>query len=642
MFKHLSLFKIFIWMIGASLSVSNVLAQQINVEKFIFLENDLDARVNHPKKDQNGEVCALIKVVTKHTGFSFDIGSLGVVASEQKTGEIWVYIPRGAQKITIKHAQLGVLRNYIFPMPIESANVYEMLLTSADIEIVVKEKVIETQWMVITTEPSGANVFINDDYLGKTPYQGQLPAGDYNYRIENPQYHTQAGKIKITDKKETLNFNLKPNFGNLYISSLPAAGMQIYLNNQNTGKTTPATLPKINSGKHTVKLLNEWYEPIEKEFEVKDEQTTNAQFTMQAVFANIKIKTNTNASIEINGVKRGEGEFNDRLRKGIYTVKLKHEQYYDQEFQLIVEANKNQELSYELKPKNGTLEIVTTPFDATILLNNKNYGTSPNTIKDLLIGTYNLKVHKIGYKEVVKTIEIKENEITKIDLKLELDDSSIKQITEKVVSTNNSASGIQYGRGITDINGNTYKTVIIGNQEWMAENLRNTKYADGTAIPNVTDKTKWYNLTTGAWCNYENNSQYEATYGKLYNWYAVNTSKLCPTGWHVPTDEEWTVLTDYLSNKGHKSKEGIALKASSTWANNGNGTDNFGWKGLPGGCLNGYYGYFGGVESSGYWWSSSERTTGYACYRRLYRDGDDVNRGNFYKSCGYSVRCLRD
>ena len=348
MLQHISLFKIFIWMICASVSVSTISAQQINVEKFIFLENDLDARVTYPKKDQNNEVCALIKVVTKHTGFSFDIGSLGVVASEQKTGEIWVYIPRGAQKITIKHAQLGVLRNYIFPMPIESANVYEMLLTTADVEIVVKEKIIETQWLVITTEPSGANVFINDDYLGKTPYQGQLPAGDYNYRIENPQYHTQAGKIKITDKKEVLNFNLKANFGNITISSLPEAGMQIYLNNQNTGKTTSATLPKINSGKHTVKLLNEWYEPIEKEIEVKDEQTTNAPFTMQAVFANIKIKTNANASIEINGVKRAEGEFNDRLRKGIYSVKLKHEQYYEQEFQLIVEANKNQELSYEL------------------------------------------------------------------------------------------------------------------------------------------------------------------------------------------------------------------------------------------------------------------------------------------------------
>jgi hypothetical protein len=440
MLQHISIFKIFIWMICASVSVSTISAQQINVEKFIFLENDLDARVTYPKKDQNNEVCALIKVVTKHTGFSFDIGSLGVVASEQKTGEIWVYIPRGAQKITIKHAQLGVLRNYIFPMPIESANVYEMLLTTADVEIVVKEKIIETQWLVITTEPTGANVFINDDYLGKTPYQGQLPAGDYNYRIENPQYHTQAGKIKITDKKEVLNFNLKPNFGNIYISSLPEAGMQIYLNNQNTDKTTPATLYKLNSGKHTVKLINEWYEPIEKEFDVKDEQTINTSFTMQAVFANIKIKTNGNASIEIDGKKRANGEFNDRLRKGIYTVKLKHEQYYEQEFQLIVEANKNQELSYELKPKTGTLEIVSTPFDATILLNNKNYGTSPNTIKNLLIGKYTLKIQKEGYKEVVKTFEIKENEITKIDLKLELDDSSTKQKNEKLVNTNNSAS----------------------------------------------------------------------------------------------------------------------------------------------------------------------------------------------------------
>ncbi len=426
MLQHISIFKIFIWIICACVSVSTISAQQINVEKFIFLENDLDARVTNPKKDQNNEVCALIKVVTKHTGFSFDIGSLGVVASEQKTGEIWVYIPRGAQKITIKHAQLGVLRNYIFPMPIESANVYEMLLTTADVEIVVKEKIIETQWLVITTEPSGANVFINDDYLGKTPYQGQLPAGDYNYRIENPQYHTQAGKIKITDKKEVLNFNLKPNFGNIAISSLPETGMQIYLNNQNTGKTTPATLPQINSGKHTVKLLNEWYEPIEKEIEVKDEQTTNAPFTMQAVFANIKIKTNANASIEINGVKRAEGEFNDRLRKGIYSVKLKHEQYYEQEFQLIVEANKNQELSYELKPKTGTLEIVTTPFDATILLNNKNYGTSPNTIKNLLIGKYTLNIQKEGYKNVIRYIEIKENEILKFDFTLEKDNSIVQ------------------------------------------------------------------------------------------------------------------------------------------------------------------------------------------------------------------------
>jgi len=630
MLKHLSLFKIFIWMIGASVSVSNVLAQQINVEKFIFLENDLDARVTYPKKDQNGEVSALIKVVTKHTGFSFDIGSLGVVASEQKTGEIWVYIPRGAQKITIKHAQLGVLRNYIFPMPIEAANVYEMLLTTADIEIVVKEKVIETQWLAIDTKPTDANVFINDDFLGKTPYQAQYPIGDYNYRIENARYHTVAGKIKISDKKEVLKFDLKPRFGNVQVSSLPEDGMQIYLNDENTGKTTPATLDKINSGNYTVKLFNEWYEPNEQTIEVKDGLETNVQFTMQPVFANINLKTNPKATIEINGVKKAEGVFNGRLRKGIYTVKIKHEKYYEQVHQLVVETNKHQDLYYELKPKTGRLDVVSTPFDATILIDNKNYGTTPNTIKDLLIGTYTLKLQKEGYKDVQQKIEISENETTKLEFTLDLDN---------FISNNKTGSGVQYGRGVTDINGNTYKTVIIGNQEWMAENLTTNKYNDGSIIPNISNSDTWKALTTGAWCYYNNNSQYEATYGKLYNWYAVNTNKLCPTGWHVPTDKEWTVLTDYLSNKGHK--EGIALKASSTWAENRNGTDNFGWRGLPGG-LRYDSGPFSYVVDFGYWWSSSEVNASFAWYRELGsydgvdRDDDGVKR------VGFSVRCLRD
>ena len=103
------------------------------------------------------------------------------------------------------------------------------------------------------------------------------------------------------------------------------------------------------------------------------------------------------------------------------------------------------------------------------------------------------------------------------------------------------------GNGVTDINGHTYNTMVLGTQEWMQENLRTTKYATGDPIPNVTDSAQWVNLTTGAWCHYGNDSQYETPYGKLYNWFVVDSaSGLCPTGWHVPTDGEWTVLTDYL------------------------------------------------------------------------------------------------
>ena len=104
--------------------------RNINVLSFNKLENDLDARVNEPLKDQNGDICAIIKVVTTQTGFSFDCGQIGVVKTVNKSSEIWVYVPYGAKRITITHPQLGMLRDYLFPMPIEKATVYELVLTT--------------------------------------------------------------------------------------------------------------------------------------------------------------------------------------------------------------------------------------------------------------------------------------------------------------------------------------------------------------------------------------------------------------------------------------------------------------------------------------------------------------------------------
>ena len=114
---------------------------------------------------------------------------------------------------------------------------------------------------------------------------------------------------------------------------------------------------------------------------------------------------------------------------------------------------------------------------------------------------------------------------------------------------------IDYGT-LIDIDGNSYKTVKIGTQEWIAENLRTTQYNDATAIPLVTNNTEWSELITSAYCWYNNDAtSLKATYGALYNWHAVNTNKLCPTGWHVPTEVEWVVLMDYLKDDGSKLKE---------------------------------------------------------------------------------------
>ena len=195
---------------------------------------------------------------------------------------------------------------------------------------------------------------------------------------------------------------------------------------------------------------------------------------------------------------------------------------------------------------------------------------------------------------------------------------------------------------ITDADGNVYTSVIIGTQEWMTENLRTTKYSDGTTIPNVTGNTEWSSLSTGAWCNYDNSSSNDATYGKLYNWYAVNTNKLCPTGWHVPTDSEWTVLTDYLAADGHIGAEGNALKATSGWNSGGNGTDDYGFLGLPGGNRYNYNGNFSSIGFNGYWWSSSQGSTSNAWYRNLSSYYVVVVRSSTNKKIGFSVRCLWD
>jgi len=198
------------------------------------------------------------------------------------------------------------------------------------------------------------------------------------------------------------------------------------------------------------------------------------------------------------------------------------------------------------------------------------------------------------------------------------------------------------GSFIDPRDGYEYPVVLIGEQLWVAENLKTTKYNDGTAIPLVTDLTAWSNLTTGAYCNYNNDVNTATTYDRLYNWYTVVDSRnLCPTGWHVPTHSEWTELTVYLAANGHSGTEGTALKATNGWQSGGNGTDDYGFTALPGGARN-EDGSFEYIGSHGVWWTSSEYSAphAYSWYLRYHHSG--VTWNSWYKEQGLSVRCLRD
>jgi uncharacterized protein (TIGR02145 family) len=199
-------------------------------------------------------------------------------------------------------------------------------------------------------------------------------------------------------------------------------------------------------------------------------------------------------------------------------------------------------------------------------------------------------------------------------------------------------------RGIlTDIDKNVYKTVKIGNQWWMAENLRVTHYRNGDPIPKVISKTEWSNLKIGAYCSNNNNESNAATYGYLYNWYAIaiDGQNIAPDGWHVPTNEEWQALIDYL---GGEFIAGGKLKELNTvhWKSPNTGATNMsGFSAIPGGERD-YAGNFETIGSKAYFWSSTEEDIKYAWPRYLFYDVSEVGSSLCEKRDGFSIRCVRD
>ncbi len=193
------------------------------------------------------------------------------------------------------------------------------------------------------------------------------------------------------------------------------------------------------------------------------------------------------------------------------------------------------------------------------------------------------------------------------------------------------------------IDENCISSVTICNQVWMLKNLDVTKYRNGDDIPQVTNIAAWAGLTTGAWCYYANNAANGTTYGKLYNWYAVNDARgLAPAGWHVPSDAEWTTLSDCLGGEldaGGKMKE----TGTTHWISpNAGASNSSGFTALPGGYLDSGLQFYNNIGIGGYWWSSTEANIGVAWLRFLVIDNWSIHRPGTDKIYGFSVRCVKD
>ena len=194
----------------------------------------------------------------------------------------------------------------------------------------------------------------------------------------------------------------------------------------------------------------------------------------------------------------------------------------------------------------------------------------------------------------------------------------------------------------TDFDNNNYSIVKIGSQTWMAENLNTTHYRNGDTIAHIVNNIYWSNDTLGAYCNYNNNEIIGETYGKMYNWKAVaNTSNLCPTGWHLPTDAEWTTLINFLGGEGDA---GGKLKETGTlhWINPNTGaTNESGFTAYPSGYRNSN-GTFNKLGEYGYWWSSSQENLLFAWCRILSNNTNNSTRASNFKDLGLAVRCIKN
>jgi len=206
---------------------------------------------------------------------------------------------------------------------------------------------------------------------------------------------------------------------------------------------------------------------------------------------------------------------------------------------------------------------------------------------------------------------------------------------------------------VRDVDGNEYHSVVLGDQEWMVENLATTHFNNGSDITIISDSSEWTQTTIPGYCWYNNDpATYKDSckYGALYNFYAVNTSKLCPSGWHVPSDEEWKTMEKYIGMPENEADqqywrgEGVAtlLKAKEEWYNIDDVLDRYGFKARPAGFRDGYDGGFGGSEYYASWWTSTKYDDALAWTRELC-DGE-TRVGRFYgpDDIGLSIRCIKN
>ena len=400
--------------------------RRISVAEFRLLENDMTANTYGTEvEDQNGEKCALIKVETTEKGFSFEVGSLGVTKVEDNhPGEIWVYVPHGITRISIFHPTLGVLRDYQLPIQIVSSRTYLLKLTTGKIYIDIEEAVTQ-QWVVFKVFPENAVVELNNEILD---VNGGIASkfvnfGVYDYRVQAANYHADAGRIEVNDPKQKVErqIKLKPAFGSLEISGDGVAGAKVYLDNQYMG-SAPIRCDEVASGEHNVKLAKVKYKSYEKRIRIEDEKHLNLTPELLPNFSHITFRVDDfEAEIWINGERKGVGEVSDDFEEGVLQIECRKENHrtVTSTKQVVAGMPASSVPLPSPIPIYGSLNLTSTPMDASVYIDDEYKGKTPLFLPRILIGEHTVKLSKSSYADKEERITIVEDKPATVNVTLQ-------------------------------------------------------------------------------------------------------------------------------------------------------------------------------------------------------------------------------
>ena len=588
-------------------------------------------------RDINGRICAAVQVISDLDGFTYDAYN-DVVKVTAMPGRDMVYLQPDERVLTIFHSGYEPLKIILFEVGIrlEQKAVWVVKISG-------EKKTGDLLPVTFFIEPSDAKLIVT----GKPARSGQpvqLAKGEHRIMVSKEGYRTIDKVINVSENRVVFNETLEEvELQQVIIQSSPS-GAKIILDGVEKGLTDRGLF--LYPGLYQLRLLLTGYTDIEETLSVREGSSNQFSYTLTKNSGTfIWSVTPTDAQVLVNREEMA-GRSSVELAPGLYRVEISRTGYHPVSETVTIERGRTLRRAYQLEAITGSLQFTVQPLEARVELKVGSRVIKSwqgmQMLKDLPVGSYTLESGATGYETARRTVTISEGKTEVIDLRLE------KQAVAPARQPSETGAGTMRGN-----DGKTYKTVKIGNQIWMAENLRETRYRDGSIIPVVIGDSQWTKLSTGARCVYDNNESNAGTYGYLYNWYVVNDRRnIAPPGWRVPTDADWKELERALGMSrsdadntgwrgtpiGSKLAGNASLWASGDLKNHSEfGTSGF--SALPGGDRGGRFYPLGGYA---HFWSATEYDTHDAWFRRLVCSSSDVLRGYLDKPYGFSVRLVRD